>query len=99
MKKKLLSIICASALILGLASCGNNNATSSTSSTGSGSSGSGSSTSSGDSELRTVKFCLARTAEVLEDTPFWVAQNMGYMAEEGLTLEMIETFGTTDCKW
>ena len=25
------------------------------------------------SELRKVKFCLTRTAEVLEDTPFWVA--------------------------
>ena len=32
-------------------------------------------------ELRTVKMCLARTAEVLEDTPFWVAQNLGYLAE------------------
>ena len=42
--------------------------------------------------------CLTRTAEVLEDTPFWVAQNLGYLAEEGLTLEMIETIGTTDCK-
>lgn len=42
--------------------------------------------------------CLARSAEVLEDTPFWVAENLGYMAEEGLKLEMIETFGTTDCK-
>lgn len=49
-------------------------------------------------ELRTVKFCLARTAEVLEDTPFWVAQNLGYAAEEGLNIEMIETIGTTDCK-
>ena len=49
-------------------------------------------------ELRTVKMCLARTAEVLEDTPFWVAQNLGYLAEEGLTLEMVETIGTTDCK-
>lgn len=54
--------------------------------------------SSGDGELRTVKMCLARSAEVLEDTPFWVAENLGYMAEEGLKLEMIETFGTTDCK-
>ena len=49
-------------------------------------------------ELRTVKFCLTRTAEVLEDTPFWVAQNLGYAAEEGLDIEMIETIGTTDCK-
>lgn len=51
-----------------------------------------------EKELRTVKMCLARTAEVLEDTPFWVAQNLGYFAEEGLTIEMVETFGTTDCK-
>lgn len=51
-----------------------------------------------EKELRTVKMCLARTAEVLEDTPFWVAQNLGYFEEEGLTIEMIETFGTTDCK-
>lgn len=42
--------------------------------------------------------CLTRTAEVLEDTPFWVAENLGYLAEEGLKLEMIETIGTTDCK-
>ena len=49
-------------------------------------------------ELRKVKFCLTRTAEVLEDTPFWVAQNLGYAAEEGLDIEMIETIGTTDCK-
>lgn len=97
MKKKLLSIICASALILGLASCGNNNGAESGGSSSS-SSGAGTSSSGENTELRTVKMCLARTAEVLEDTPFWVAQNMGYMAEEGLTLEMIETFGTTDCK-
>lgn len=49
-------------------------------------------------ELRTIKFCLTRTAEVLEDTPFWVAQNLGYAAEEGLNIEMVETIGTTDCK-
>ena len=49
-------------------------------------------------DLRTVKFCLTRSAEVLEDTPFWAAQNCGYLAEEGLTIEMIETYGTTDCK-
>lgn len=51
-----------------------------------------------EKDLRTVKFCLTRTAEVLEDTPFWVAQNLGYAAEEGLDIEMIETIGTTDCK-
>ena len=53
---------------------------------------------SGDAGLRTVKMCLTRTAEVLEDTPFWVAQNLGYLEQEGLTIEMIETIGTTDCK-
>ena len=51
-----------------------------------------------EKDLRTVKFCLTRTAEVLEDTPFWVAQNLGYAAEEGLNIEMVETIGTTDCK-
>lgn len=51
-----------------------------------------------EGDLRTVNMCLTRTAEVLEDTPFWVAENLGYLAEEGLKLNMIETIGTTDCK-
>jgi ABC-type nitrate/sulfonate/bicarbonate transport system substrate-binding protein len=49
-------------------------------------------------ELRTITYVLPRTAEVLEDTPFWVAQNLGYLAEEGLDLKMEQAFGTTDLK-
>ena len=49
-------------------------------------------------ELRTITHVLPRTAEVLEDTPFWVAENCGFLAEEGLHLEVEEAFGTTDLK-
>ena len=91
--KKLLASLLAGAMALSLAACGSSGESSDPSST-SQPEGSG----AADGELRTVKMCLARTAEVLEDTPFWVAENLGYMAEEGLKLEMIETFGTTDCK-
>jgi ABC-type nitrate/sulfonate/bicarbonate transport system substrate-binding protein len=51
-----------------------------------------------EGELREITYVLPRTAEVLEDTPFWVAQNLGYLAEEGLTLKMEQAFGTTDLK-
>lgn len=54
--------------------------------------------SSDSKELTEVIYVLPRTAEVLEDTPFWVAQNLGYMAEEGLTVKMEQAFGTTDLK-
>lgn len=49
-------------------------------------------------ELKTVRLVFPRTAEVLEDTPYWVAENLGYLAEEGLHMEVIEAFGTTDIK-
>ncbi|MEA4893829.1 MAG: ABC transporter substrate-binding protein [Oscillospiraceae bacterium] len=94
--KKTLVILLAVALVLSLAACGGGSATESTAPADA--SGSAEPSAAGNTELRTVKMCLTRTAEVLEDTPFWVAQNLGYMAEEGLDLEMIETIGTTDCK-
>ncbi|MDR1586030.1 MAG: ABC transporter substrate-binding protein [Treponema sp.] len=49
-------------------------------------------------KLRVVTHVVPRTAEVLEDTPFWVAQNLGYMAEEGLELRIDQAFGTTDLR-
>ena len=48
--------------------------------------------------LRIITFVFPRTAEVLEDTPFWVAQNLGYMREEGLELRIEQAFGTTDLR-
>lgn len=100
--KKLLASLLAGAMALSLVACGGGSSSAPGSASGAEPASSGGNTSqadsSGDGELRTVKMCLARSAEVLEDTPFWVAENLGYMAEEGLKLEMIETFGTTDCK-
>lgn len=91
--KKFLALFLALMMVLSLVACGNEAASNE---------GANVSNNEGNApentELRTVKMCLARTAEVLEDTPFWVAQNLGYLAEEGLTLEMVETIGTTDCK-
>jgi ABC-type nitrate/sulfonate/bicarbonate transport system substrate-binding protein len=48
--------------------------------------------------LRIITYVLPRTAEVLEDTPFWVAQNLGYMREEGLEFRIEQAFGTTDLR-
>ena len=100
--KKLLASLLAGAMALSLVAWGGGSSSAPGSASGAEPASSGGNTSqadsSGDGELRTVKMCLARSAEVLEDTPFWVAENLGYMAEEGLKLEMIETFGTTDCK-
>ena len=100
--KKLLASLLAGAMALSLVACGGGSSSARGSASGAEPASSGGNTSQADSsgagELRTVKMCLARSAEVLEDTPFWVAENLGYMAEEGLKLEMIETFGTTDCK-
>jgi len=41
---------------------------------------------------------VPRTVEVLEDTAFWAAEKMGYFADRGYTLEMQQSFGTTDVK-
>ena len=49
-------------------------------------------------ELTEVTFVLPRTIEVLEDTPFWVATTQGYWAEEGLKVNIEQSFGTTDVK-
>ena len=100
--KKLLAILLAGALAVSLVACNSGSNPGGSSSAAPSDSApaesSGPAESAPTGELRTVKMCLTRTAEVLEDTPFWVAQNLGYLAEEGLTLEMIETIGTTDCK-
>ena len=101
-KKTLLALLLSGAMIFGLAACGGGGETPESPSGGESTppaqEETGGEEPAGDGELRTVKMCLTRTAEVLEDTPFWVAENMGYLAEEGLKLEMIETIGTTDCR-
>lgn len=91
--KKFLALFLALMMVLSLVACGGNETAADDGANAGANEGAADTT-----ELRTVKMCLARTAEVLEDTPFWVAQNLGYLAEEGLTLEMVETIGTTDCK-
>lgn len=99
--KKLLATLLAGTLAVSLAACGNSGAGNSPAPSSSAPVGTDTpapATGEPSGELRTVKMCLTRTAEVLEDTPFWVAENLGYLAEEGLKLEMIETIGTTDCK-
>lgn len=97
--KKLLALLLTAAMAVGLAACGSGAAAPASSEAAPASSSAEAEPAPQQSgELRTVNFCLTRTAEVLEDTPFWVAQNMGYLAEEGLDLNMIETIGTTDCK-
>ena len=100
--KKIMAMFLALMMLLSLVACGGgNNADNGGDNSANNSANDGANNAgdnAGDGELRTVKFCLTRTAEVLEDTPFWVAQNLGYAAEEGLNIEMIETIGTTDCK-
>ncbi len=49
-------------------------------------------------ELKKVTYVFPRTLEVLEDTPFWVAKNLGYWEEEGLDVTLDQAFGTTDIK-
>lgn len=100
--KKVLSLLLAVMMLLSLVACGDkggNNQTGGgnqdTSQTGGNQ---GNDANQPSDELRQVNMCLARTAEVLEDTPFWVAENLGYFAEEGLKLNMLEAFGTTDCR-
>ena len=51
-----------------------------------------------ETALRTVTHVLPRTVEALEDSPFHVAEVMGYMKEQGLTLKLVEAFGSTDIK-
>ena len=51
-----------------------------------------------EKELRSFIYVLPRTVEALEDSPFHVAEVMGFLAEEGLTMELIEAFGTTDMR-
>ena len=51
-----------------------------------------------EKELRSFIYVLPRTVEALEDSPFHVAEVMGFLAEEGLTMELVEAFGTTDMK-
>jgi NitT/TauT family transport system substrate-binding protein len=60
--------------------------------------GGGDKAKAGAGGVRVVTHVVPRTAEVLEDTPFWVAQNLGYMAEEGLELRIDQAFGTTDLR-
>lgn len=100
--KKFLALFLALIMVLSLVACGGNETAADDGANAGANDGANAGANEGGAadttELRTVKMCLARTAEVLEDTPFWVAQNLGYLAEEGLTLEMVETIGTTDCK-
>ena len=102
--KKIMALLLALVMMFALVACGGNKADdkandkANTSDKADNAGSNDAAKDEGEKELRTVKFCLTRTAEVLEDTPFWVAQNCGYAAEEGLTIEMIETIGTTDCK-
>ena len=78
--KKLLASLLAAAMALSLVACGGGSSSDPGSASGADPATSGDNTSqadsSGDGELRTVKMCLARSAEVLEDTPFWVAENL-----------------------
>ncbi len=101
--KKLLALVLACVLMVALVACGSSEPEA-TAPASEGTSAPAASTAesdaaeSADGELRKVTFCLARTAEVLEDTPFWVAHQLGYFEEEGLEIEMVETFGTTDAR-
>ncbi len=103
--KRILSIMLAVIFTIGtLAGCGADKAaTESTTVTKTETSASTASTASTDNstakkELRKVKMVFPRTIEVLEDTPFWVAKNLGYFEEEGLDVTMEQSFGTTDIK-
>ncbi len=48
--------------------------------------------------LRPVKIVIPADIERLEDTPYWAAIKLGYFEEEGLDVEMISAFGTTDIR-
>ncbi len=51
-----------------------------------------------EKKLRPVKMVLPADIERLEDTPYWAAIKMGYFAEEGLDVQMVSAFGTTDIR-
>lgn len=50
----------------------------------------------GLAEMKEFTYCVPRTVENLEDSPFHIAQRL--LAEEGYTMNIQETFGTTDTK-
>ena len=43
-----------------------------------------------------ITYCVPRTIESLEDSPFHIAKML--LAEQGITMNIQETFGTTDTK-
>lgn len=47
-------------------------------------------------EMTEFTYCVPRTVECLEDSPFHIAQAL--LAEQGITMNIQETFGTTDTK-
>ena len=49
-------------------------------------------------KLRHTTMVLPASIERLEDTPYWAAIKMGYFAQEGLDVEMMSAFGTTDIR-
>ena len=49
-------------------------------------------------ELRTVKYVLPRSLEVLDDAHVWAGLKMGYFAAQGLDLSIEQSYGTTDIK-
>ena len=48
--------------------------------------------------LREVTYVLPRSREGLGDTEYWVAVDMGYFAEQGLSVTLLEAYGTTDSR-
>ena len=50
----------------------------------------------GLAEKKEITYCVPRTVENLEDSPFHIAQRL--LAEQGITMNIQETFGTTDTK-
>lgn len=98
--KKILAIMLAVIFTIGtLAGCGNQQAaTESTTTIASTETNATNDDPTTKKELRKLKMVFPRTIEVLEDTPFWVAKNLGYWEEEGLDVSMEQSFGTTDIK-
>lgn len=50
----------------------------------------------GLAEMKEFTYCVPRTVESLEDSPFHIAQQL--LAKEGYTMHIQEAFGTTDSK-